>query len=40
MNAEGEGITNRLLFKMLEKIPDYVDFKREFRFGSNVVVLE
>lgn len=40
MDSEGEGETNRLLFKMLEQIPDYVDFKREFRFGSNVVRLE
>ena len=36
----GEVQENRLLFKMLEKIPDYVDFRREFKFGNNLVILE
>lgn len=40
MDADGEGFSNRLLFKMLERIPDYVDFRREFEFGNNKVILE
>lgn len=40
MDANKEGRHNRLIFKMLERIPDYVDFRREFKFGSNTVILE
>jgi len=33
------GKSNRILFQYLDTVPEYIDFKREFRLGTHKVIL-